>query len=194
VDAASAQRIGRNSSGRDEMRPGRGLNGGMDRRRVSRRSGRRLPPRVRRIATCYAIGAVLLVGWVVYLGSALPQQSVVEHWNVAWVGFDVLVVVALTFTAVLAWRRDRHVVMPAIATATLLVADAWMDVTMSSGRDLVASIVLAVCVELPLAGVSVLVAAAALGDLSRNRSPRPRVAVAPRAVGDRLNEREIRSA
>src|SRR5262245_12549708 len=178
------------------MRPGRGLNVGMDRRRASRRPGRGLPPRVRRIATCYAIGAVLLVGWVVYLGSALPQHNVVEHWNVAWVGFDVLVVVALTFTAVLAWRRDRHVVMPAIATATLLVADAWMDVAMSSGRDLVASIVLAVCVELPLAAVSILVAASALGDLSRDRPPRPRVAVAARAhdARERENERAIRSA
>jgi hypothetical protein len=168
----------------------------MDRRRASRGSGRRLPPRVRRIATCYAIGAVVLVGWVVYLGSALPQHNVVEHWNVAWVGFDVLVVVALTFTAVLAWSRDRHVVMPAIATATLLVADAWMDVAMSSGRDLVASIVLAVCVELPLAALSILVAAAALGDLSRNRAPGARVAIAATARDDRdrRNEREIRSA
>jgi hypothetical protein len=39
------------------------------------------------------------------------------------------------------------------SAATLLVVDAWFDVLTSPGRQVIASIVLAVVIELPLAGM-----------------------------------------
>jgi hypothetical protein len=124
-------------------------------------SARRLQ-RSRRIALVYGAGAVILIGWAAYLGVSLPVVHLARHWNVAWVGLDVLIVGALTWTAWRASHRDRRVVVPAVATATLLIVDAWMDVSTASRSDLALSIVLAVCVELPLAALSLLLARRAI--------------------------------
>ena len=114
--------------------------------------------------------------------------------RIAWVGLDVLILVALTSTAILAWRRDRRVVLPAVATATLLVADAWMDVAMSRGTDLVQSLLLALVIEVPLAALSIVVALRALGDFAPIRVVDSRVDVARVATARDEDEQRIRSA
>lgn len=119
-----------------------------------------------RISWLYLCFAVVLIPWTAYLAVTLPQRSIARHYDFAWVGYDGIIVLALARTAYLAWRGSRFVVMPAVATATLLIADAWFDVITSSGRDnRIQAIVLAVLVELPTAALSIILARRALSHL-----------------------------
>jgi hypothetical protein len=122
----------------------------------------------------YAALALALVPWVAWLAWTLPPHSVSTHYRLAWVGFDVLLCGALARTAWLAWRRSPFVVNVASATAALLVVDAWFDVTTSpGGSDLVVSFLLAVLVELPLAALSLVLAARAQIEIARTGAVRP---------------------
>ena len=69
----------------------------------------------------------------------------------SWVGFDVLLILVLLATAYLAWRGEPKVGLLAGCAATMLVVDAWFDVTTASAADRPLAIILAVCAELPLA-------------------------------------------
>ena len=124
---------------------------------------------MRRVATVYGIGAVILIGWAAYLGASLPERNVAQHWNAAWVGLDVLIVLGLANTAWRAGHADGRVVIPAAATAGLLVADAWMDISTAARSDLWQSVVVAVAVEIPLAVISILLSRRALDRLSDHR-------------------------
>jgi hypothetical protein len=119
----------------------------------------------RRVARLYVAFAVVLIPWIVYLAATLPRRSVARHYDAAWVGFDCLIVVAVARTAWLAWKGSKAVVIPAVATATLLIADAWFDVLTSTGRDDVRAVLLALLVELPCAVLSLTIARRALAHL-----------------------------
>jgi len=96
--------------------------------------------------------AVGLVPWTVLLAFTLPSGYTVRQWRVTWVGFDILLLLAMAATAVLGWRRNRAVVVAAVSTGALLVCDAWFDVSLALGTpDVWWSVALAVFVELPLA-------------------------------------------
>jgi hypothetical protein len=116
----------------------------------------------------YALFAVAIVPWIVWLAWTLPERSVSAHYRLAWVGFDVLLCGALARTAYLAWRRSPFLVNVASATAALLVVDAWFDVTTSpGGHDLMVSALLALLVELPLAVMSLALAGRAQLEIAR---------------------------
>jgi hypothetical protein len=126
------------------------------------------------IIPVYALLAAALVPWIVWLAWSLPDRSVSAHYRLGWVGFDVLLCGALARTAWLAWRRSPFVVNVASATATLLVVDAWFDVTTSpGGDDLLASAAAAIAVELPLAVFSLVIAARAQIEIARSGVVRP---------------------
>lgn len=96
--------------------------------------------------------AVGLVPWTVLLAVTLPSGYQVHHWRLTWVGFDVLLVVAMASTALLGWLRRRAVIVAALATALLLVCDAWFDVSLAFGTsEIWLSAALALFAELPLA-------------------------------------------
>ena len=96
--------------------------------------------------------AVALVPWTVLLAVTLPSGYRVHHWRVTWVGFDVLLVVAMASTAILGWLRHRAVIVSALATAVLLICDSWFDVSLAFGTsEIWLSAALAVFAELPLA-------------------------------------------
>ena len=112
----------------------------------------RVRHRARRMAWLYALAAAVLIPWTAYLAVTLPKRDVTAHYRGAWVGFDLLLVAAVVLTAYYAFRVDTRVQLPATATATLLVVDAWFDVMTSSGRAATATAVLmALCIELPAA-------------------------------------------
>jgi len=94
---------------------------------------------------------VVLGGWIIVLGLTLPRRYVAAHWNLAWIGFDLALLTGLASTAWAAWRRRAVVVLFATATATLMFADAWFDVTTARSRDLWVSVLQAVFVEVPFA-------------------------------------------
>ena len=105
------------------------------------------------------VSTVALIPWIVGLVLTLPHHYVAHHWEVAWVGFDVVLLAGLTSTAWAAWRRRQIVVLTAVVTGTLLVTDAWFDVvTAATTGDFVVSVLTALFGELPLAAVMFLVA------------------------------------
>jgi hypothetical protein len=115
--------------------------------------------RARLLAWVYLIVAVGLVVWTVFLALSLPKENLEHHYRLTWTGFDLLEVLAIYLTAYWAFRLDARVVYPATVVATLLVADAWFDVTTSAtAADATQALILALLVELPAAAFSLYVA------------------------------------
>jgi hypothetical protein len=110
-------------------------------------------PTPRWVAPVFAVLGAATVPWTVYLALTLPAAARTQHYRLAWVGFDTLLVALLLATAWAAWRGQQSVGLLATATATTLVVDAWFDVTTSAYADLPAAVASAVLVELPLAVV-----------------------------------------
>jgi len=114
---------------------------------------------VRRLAWIYLLAAVALLPWIAYLAVTLPRRSLDVHYKASWVGFDLLLVFALVRTAYLAFKVDARIQLTATAAATLLIVDAWFDVTTSHGHAAVAeALVLAVFAEIPIAIFCIVVA------------------------------------
>jgi hypothetical protein len=105
------------------------------------------------VAPAFIFCSVVLVPWIVYLAFSLPARETSHHYDAAWVGFDVFELIALGATGYLALRRSRYLALASASAATLLVCDAWFDVLTSPRRQMIESIVLALVIELPLAGV-----------------------------------------
>ena len=104
----------------------------------------------RQMAWVYAAAGVFLVPWIVFLAVTLPRRDIDSHYDLAWVGFDLLLAFVVIRTAWYAFHIDPRVQIPAVATATLLIVDAWFDVTTSSNRNQVLeAAVMAVCFEIP---------------------------------------------
>src|SRR5690349_7277018 len=87
--------------------------------RLARPVGDVLPPgfdirRVRRTrVTIMTCSAAALVPWTVYLGASLPGRYVARHWTLTWVGFDVILALMFTATALLGLLRRQLVVLAA---------------------------------------------------------------------------------
>jgi hypothetical protein len=111
------------------------------------------------MAWLYSAAAVALLPWIVYLAVSLPKRNLDLHYRAAWVGFDLLLGFAIVRTAYMAHKVDQRVQFPAVATATLLIVDAWFDVTTSSSRQqFLQALLLAAFFELPAAGFSLYLA------------------------------------
>lgn len=117
-------------------------------------------PVPRWLALGFMVMSLLLAPWTLWLVWTLPNRQLADHWGLAWGGFDVALASGLAMTAVLLLRRSPHAGIVAAVTATLLVCDAWFDVTTSSGgMTTVIAIAEALLVELPLAAVCLWIAA-----------------------------------
>jgi len=101
-----------------------------------------------------ALVAVVLVPWALWLTISLASHHVTEHYDAAWIGFDVALAAALAATAWSALRQTRWLVALAAATGTMLVCDAWFDiVTSSGGGERLEAVAEAAFAELPLAAI-----------------------------------------
>ena len=110
--------------------------------------------RRRHTITLIGICAGGLVPWTIMLAVTLPRQYDAHHWRLAWVGFDTLLLVGLAATAYLGWRGRQMVIGASIATAMLLICDAWFDITLDLGTPAIwMSLASAVFIELPLAAM-----------------------------------------
>ncbi|MBF9073726.1 hypothetical protein [Streptacidiphilus fuscans] len=115
---------------------------------VSETAARRRRRALRLLVLC----VVVLVPWTVYLAFSLPDQFEARHWSAAWVGFDVLLLLSLAAAGLAVWQRRQALIPLSIVAGTLLVCDAWFDITLDWGtRDVWSSVAAAVLVELPLA-------------------------------------------
>jgi hypothetical protein len=108
---------------------------------------------VRWTGPLFCLFSVILLPWTIYIAESLPAQQVSPNYDIAWAGFDVMLLATLASTAYFALRRSRYLATTATATATLLVVDAWFDVLTTPGSQRLESILLAITVELPLAAV-----------------------------------------
>jgi hypothetical protein len=96
--------------------------------------------------------AVALVPWTVVLALTLPREYDARHWRLTWVGFDILLLLMMALTAYFGWRRRQAVIATAVVTGTLLVCDAWFDISLDLGTSGIwTSLASAVFIELPLA-------------------------------------------
>lgn len=121
-----------------------------------------------RIAVIYLVLALLLLPWMLVLAVELPDRQLSQNYRLAWVGFDLMLLLVLSRTAWLAWRRSPYLVIVASVAATLLIVDAWFDVTTASSEDQrYFAIAIAVLVELPLAAFSIQLARRAQQVLAR---------------------------
>ncbi|MGW7243780.1 hypothetical protein [Streptomyces sp. NPDC054804] len=108
--------------------------------------------RHRRAVGQFALCVIVLVPWTVYLAVSLPDRYEARYWPMVWVGFDIMLLVSLAGAGAAVWLRRQALVPMSFAAATLLVCDAWFDISLSLGRgDVWGSIASAVLVELPLA-------------------------------------------
>jgi len=105
------------------------------------------------VAPAFLVCSAVLIPWILYLGFSLPSRQVSRHYDAAWVGFDIFELIALSATGYLALRRSRYLALASASAATLLICDAWFDVLTSPRHQMVQSVVLAVVIELPLAGI-----------------------------------------
>ena len=100
--------------------------------------------------------AALMVPWTAYLFVVLPRTARAAHFDLAWGGFDLALLVLLALTGWAAVRRRRWLAAVAGASAALLGADAWFDVVTSpTPGDRWVALAMALLVELPLAVVCV---------------------------------------
>jgi hypothetical protein len=115
-----------------------------------------LPPAAARFRHRFLVvvtaACVVLIPWIVLLGFTLPNRHVATNWTLTWIGFDVGLLGALGVTAWLTYKRRQAMIIAAFITGTLLVCDAWFDITTASGgKDLWLGVASALIGELPLA-------------------------------------------
>jgi hypothetical protein len=98
------------------------------------------------------ISCTVLVGWIIILALTLHRSFHAEHWRGAWVGFDIVELLAFAATGWAFWRGRQIVIVCLLVTGTLLCCDAWFDVILDAGTsDIWGSVASALIVELPLA-------------------------------------------
>jgi hypothetical protein len=109
--------------------------------------------RRRRIGLLVMTGCcVALAAWIAILLQTLPGRYTSSDWRAVWVGLDVAELLAFAATAWAAWHQRQVLIFLMLITGTLLICDAWFDLTLSYGSSgFTDSILSAVLAEFPLA-------------------------------------------
>jgi hypothetical protein len=114
----------------------------------------------RLIAPFFALAGLVLIPWTVLLTLSLPVRHETENWKAVWAGFDLALAAALLATAICALRRSPWLAPVAASAGTLLLVDAWFDVTLEfGGPHLYSAVLEGAFLELPLAAICFWVAA-----------------------------------
>jgi hypothetical protein len=93
-----------------------------------------------------------LAGWIGVLVLTLPDRFTSSDWQAVWIGLDIAELIGLAAIGWAAWRQRQVLIFFMIMTGTLLLCDAWFDLTLSYGSsDFTMSVVTAVVAEFPLA-------------------------------------------
>jgi len=108
-------------------------------------------PLPRWLVPVLTLTAAGLLPWTLWLTYSLPARHLTEHYDVAWVGFDIALVTAFAVTTTFAVRSSEWLVPAAAATGTMLLCDAWFDVVTSQTGERLEAVLEAALAELPLA-------------------------------------------
>ncbi|HTO24677.1 MAG TPA: hypothetical protein VMJ49_02175, partial [Gaiellaceae bacterium] len=92
-------------------------------------------PLPRWVTPVLTFAAVALVPWTLWLTFSLPRQRVADNYDLAWVGFDIALLLAFGATSLAAWHGSRWLVPLAAATGTMLLCDAWFDIVTAPGAE-----------------------------------------------------------
>src|SRR5579859_7676184 len=85
----------------------------------------------------YGLLSVGLIPWIFNLAENLPTRHLVRHWDAMWVGFDVLMLIAVLVTLWFLIRGLVWVTISASVLATLFIVDAWFDImTAHPGKEM----------------------------------------------------------
>jgi len=115
-------------------------------------SGLHLPRPLQLLAIALLVIAAGLVPWTIYLGLSLPPRYNAGHWVLLWTGFDAALICVLAYAGWSALFRRQIVATTALVAGTLLMCDAWFDITTSIGhRDQWVTLMTGFGAELPLA-------------------------------------------
>jgi hypothetical protein len=105
------------------------------------------------------LGGLVLIPWTIVLMVRLPAHYTGAHYRGSWVGFDLMLLTSMLVTGVAALRGARRLPLAAAATGTLLVVDAWFDVSGSGNiTDFKGALAMALLFELPTAALCWIVA------------------------------------
>jgi hypothetical protein len=116
----------------------------------------------------FALVALALLPWSLWLSIWLPSEHRAAHWDIAWAGFDLALAAMLGLTALGLYRRALWLPAAAAAAATLLVCDAWFDIlTSRSDEGVWLAAAMAAFGEIPLAVLCILIAVRAERTLER---------------------------
>ncbi len=115
-------------------------------------------PRTRVFALVTIIGCCLvLAAWIGVLAVTLPRYYRSGGWRGASVRGTAGLLVTFAVTAWAGWRHRQLVIACLVVLATLLCCDAWFDVTLDlRTSDFLVSLLMALCVELPLAALALI--------------------------------------
>jgi hypothetical protein len=103
------------------------------------------------VITISLAATMAFVGWIAVLALTLPARYLGNHWNVAWVGFDVMLLISLVATGWAMAGRRPWAGAALMVSAAVLVCDAWFDVTTASGATTTLISIGLSAVELPAA-------------------------------------------
>ncbi len=103
------------------------------------------------LLTLLATAALVETAWTIYIAWRLPRHYVANHWDLAWVGLDIAQVIMLLLAAWAAWRGRALLILFATAAGTLLLVDAWFDVTTARNGGFAQSVLFAFAIEIPAA-------------------------------------------
>ncbi len=134
------------------------------------------------------IAGLAMIPWVFILACSLPPAIRAAHWSTAWAGLNALEAAGLMTTGVALIGRYSWLCLPAAVTSTLLVIDAWFDITTSApGPAATVAIAMAVFPELPMAGLCAVLAIRHAPDPRRRAGPQR----TRRAAGGRRARRTL---
>ncbi|MEP6812001.1 MAG: hypothetical protein ABI990_03325 [Actinomycetota bacterium] len=105
------------------------------------------------ITALLAFTAIALIPWTLWLTFSLPSRHVSDHYDFAWVGFDIGLALVLGLTARAAYHGSRVLAPLAAATGAMLVCDAWFDIVTSTPGERSEAVLQAIFAEIPLAAL-----------------------------------------
>ena len=87
---------------------------------------------LRTLSAFLLLSSLGLVGWIGYLIIKLPTSYRANNWDLAWVGFDIGMLITLLMASWAIWKSRQVAIPGAMISGTFLVIDS--ECTHTSGR------------------------------------------------------------